>query len=154
MQVMRREWINEGKPRDIFQEEKLNKIGSVEGADQIPDQNSPSSVPIPNQKDPGNSLATEDRGQFSVIADPRKPTQNVSNDLIIHQESLFLSDDDNSQPSDDDLDALLAEDLQKQASAKLVDAKENPQSLPHLLSKVEENFDDEMEAMAGMDDMW
>ncbi|KAL9122056.1 MAG: hypothetical protein Q9187_001392 [Circinaria calcarea] len=155
MQIMRREWINEGKPRDIFQEEKLNTIGGVEGADQVPDQNSPPSIPIQIQKDSGGSLATDDRGQSSVTADLRERTRNVSNDLILRQESLFLSDNDNSQLSDDDdLDALLAEDLQKEASAKSVDAKENPQSLPHSLSQVEENFDDDLEAMAGMDDMW
>ncbi|KAL9106656.1 MAG: hypothetical protein Q9187_008532 [Circinaria calcarea] len=154
MQIMRREWINEGKPRDIFQEEKLNTIGGVEGADQVPDHNSPPSVPIQIQKDSGGFLATDDRGQSSVTADPRERTRNVSNDLILHQESLFLSDNDNSQLSDDDLDALLAEDLQKEARAKPVDAKENPQSLPHSLSQVEENFDDDLEAMAGMDDMW
>ena len=154
MQTMRREWINEGKPRHIFQEEKPNRTGSVEAAHQVPEQNSPSSVPTRIQKDPGDSLTTDNSGQYLGPSDPQERMRNVSNDLTAHQESLFLSDDNDSQASEDDLDVLLAEDLQKEAGAKLVNAKEKSQSLPQSMPRVEDNFDDDMEAMAGMDDMW
>ena len=126
----------------------------MEAAHQVPEQNSPSSVPVRIQKDPQNPLTTVDSGQFSGPLDPKERTRNVSNELIAHQESLFLSDDNDSQPSEDDLDALLAEDMQKEAGAKLVNAKVNHQGLPQSVSQVEQNFDDDLEAMAGLDDMW
>ena len=57
----------------------------------------------------------------------------------------------NPQPPDDDLDALLAEDEMKQSASTAVTARQG-QAQGH--TGQEPNFDDEMEAMAGMDDMW
>ena len=56
----------------------------------------------------------------------------------------------NYQPPDDELDALLAEDEMKEPTSTAVTAKQEVQGYTGR----EENFDDEMEAMAGMDDMW
>lgn len=154
MQIMRREWINEGKPRNVFQEEKPKRIGSVEAAHLVHEQNSLSPVSTRIQKDPGDPFVVDDSRQYLSPSDPQERTRNLSNDLTAHQESLFLSDDHDSQPSEDDLDVLLAEDLQKEVGAKLVNDKENPQSLPQSILHGEENFDDDLEAMAGMDDMW
>ena len=68
----------------------------------------------------------------------------------VGDESLFISDDEGEdQPAEDDLDALLAEDAHD--VTKNAD-REATASLKEFV--VADDFNDEMEVMAGMEDMW
>ena len=155
LQTMRKEWINEGKPRDPGDEwrtsgqkpngqrsspasglDKSHVIGTNEG---------------PKTPAATNSLDADDDEIYD--ATPKKVRETLT--AIRHQDSeenLFLSEEEevHYQPPDDELDALLAEDEMKESASTAVTAKQGVQEYTGR----EANFDDEMEAMAGMDDMW
>ena len=133
MQTMRKTWVNEAKPKDIYEETDLMDASkahlrlSKNASDQAP--NATSAPMLSGEGD--NS-----RGPEAVeTADSFEGHNNV-------EESLFVSDDEGgSGPSNmegpmDDLDALLAE--------------EAPQN-PPAGSSANNDFDDEMEAMADFD---
>ncbi len=155
VQTMRREWINEGKPGR----------GTIEEADEAGDE------------DPGMDKQ-DHRGRDNVTSAPGNddrprtppPAQDADDDLYsatpqaVQEQrrrereaeagkSLFLSDDDgNGEPDGDELDALLAEDSFQQ------DVGKSTSTVPRASSNADgrrgDDFGDEMEAMAGMDDMW
>ena len=156
MQTMRKEWINEGRPRDPAE---VWGIGGAKTNGQHPGSasgvgKSPETRPNEGRKTPAatDALDTDDVDIYD--ATPKKDRENLStNRNQKPDESLFLSEDEevSTQPPDDDLDALLAEDDMRNsastaATAKQAQAQENRGQEP--------DFDDEMEAMAGMDDMW
>ena len=153
--AMRKEWIKEGKPRQRGGEEDT---GLEENAG-VGEQDSGNGGDLP----PVSANPEETRKTTP-------PAQNVDDDLYSATpqavqdqrrrdrdadagKTLFISDDEGvgGGPSGDELDALLAEDdFHEQAGTV-------PAILPnrsHDTTKREDAFDDEMEAMAGMDDLW
>lgn len=155
MQTMRKEWINEGRPRDPAEnwgtgEAKSNgqHPGPASGLGK-----SPETRPNEGSSTPAATNAIDfDNGEI-YDATPKKVRETSTNHNQESDESLFLSEDEqvNAQPPDDDLDALLAEDEVKESASTALTAKQG-QAQGH--TGQEANFDDEMEAMAGMDDMW
>ncbi len=150
MQTMRREWINEGKPKDRM---AGNETAPKKLAIRPPDsQASKDQMTVAN---PGMGLqelsvfGDNDNESHEVTPKPHDVEESI-NDRTHPAESLFVSDgeDLDDQPPEDDLDALLAEDQTKLASS--------PKTVLPIADapRIEDDFGDEMEAMAGMEDMW
>ncbi|MCJ1261352.1 chromosome segregation in meiosis- protein [Lobaria immixta] len=149
MQTMRREWINEGKSRDKSEEglrqteeQATQEQNSPKPQESLSNKQQRSTTPLANQID--------DDDLYS--ATPRNPNQRT--DLALKdgfKESLFLSENEAaSQPSEDGLDTLLAED-------NLISRDPDNgshQALEGRNQRLEADFEDEMEAMADMDDPW
>ena len=153
MQIMRREWINEGKPQ-YTSEDGLKKIEGLELVTQGSKSRKPQESLSDIQQRSTTPFANDIDDHDLYSATPRNLTHRT--DLVSKnrlKESLFLSDNEAaSQPSEDDLDALLAEDNQNLISGDLADGSHPaPQGRNRRL---EVDFEDEMEAMADMDDMW
>ena len=125
MQMMRKDWIDEGKPRRATRQDDDD-----EGIEKTPIQESTEHM---------------DGIEQEVQGDPTFQSE--------HQESTHLPTGTsagpaaNGDPDEDELDALLAESEQPSTTA--------PQILPTRPAPTQEDpFADEMEAMADMDDMW
>ena len=144
---MRKEWINEGKPKESFDSIETLSRKQTE-ADSV-SRNKHSSIDgpelrtvtptAPNDLEEDFYTATLRPGKISRSLERGQPTT----------EELFVSDDEHSDhhPSEDDLDALLAEDELKPAMSTAI--------LPHGGNATRhDDFKDEMEAMAALDDMW
>ena len=138
---MRREWINQGKPKD---EPESAKHFSVEQGTKAPDPRFTNTVRVETPKLGSDKDSLYGAiGQQALVEESRKR-------IISSTESLFVSDDEGpgDQPPEDDLDALLAKD-------QTISPTSIPSSLQNAdTPRKEENFDDEMEAMAGIDDPW
>ena len=150
LQIMRKEWINEGKPKEKYSE---NEVSS-----ELPNrrQDSPSAIQRPTSADdtaqrPEEELAgdwTDDDifgPQVSAKAMKERRAEDTSKD------SLFIGNEEmgNDAPPEDDLDALLAEDEVNAQTTSTASREQNNKSRSEDV-----NFDDEMEVMAGLDDMW
>lgn len=151
MRIVRREWIKEGKPQDkseeiLRQTEELatHEQKSPKRQQSLSNNQQRSTTPFANNVDDDDLYSATPRN-------PNHGTDLASRDDF--KESLFLSENEAaSQPSEDGLDALLAEDNQN-----LI--RRDPDSGWHPApvgrnQKLEVDFEDEMEAMADMDDMW
>ena len=149
LQIMRKEWINEGKPKDRFDDVEL-----------VPKTSEPyQPLSSSNQRhDSGNNPAG--RSQTSIVENwtdydlcgPQKQSREASRRTSQDPpaDSLFIPNDEgNDAPPEDDLDALLAED-----GIKAMGRKDVPQRQDHSDGQTDNNFEDELEAMAGLDDMW
>ena len=156
MQTMRKEWINEGRPQD-----PVENSGKVEAKSngQHPGPasglgKSPETRPNERRRTPTATNAVDADDVEIYDATPKQVRETLTTTRNEKSDgSLFLSEDEevNPQPPDDDLDALLAEDEMKESASTAVTARQ-AQAQGHIGQ--EPNFDDEMEAMAGMDDMW
>ncbi|KAL8790552.1 MAG: hypothetical protein Q9195_006296 [Heterodermia aff. obscurata] len=156
LQTMRREWINEGKPH-INRHEDRDEDAQSPGANRITDENDIGESTLPSrtartETPPPVEDADDDLYSATpqAILEERRRKRSAA-----AEESLFISGDEGGAadpPSEDELDALLAENSLQDLGPSAVNAErprpENKQKL------VEDNFDDEEEAMAGMDDMW
>lgn len=153
MQTMRREWINEAKSKDYLAKDSNSKSKPqapvVDELGSDAQHNIASLVrahtPIVNKED-------EDKDLYS--ATPRKTLDKKKTEPDVDvDESLFVSDDENDKTqSEDELDALLAEvDARDKTTSSDTPVQQDPQTKS---KETEPSFDDEMEAMAGMDDMW
>ncbi len=156
LQTMRKEWITEGKPRDSAEawETSGQKANDQHSSPASGRGKSPITRPSEGSRTPAATNANDaDDGEL-YDATPKKLRQTLTtNRNHRSDDSLFLSEEEevSHQPPDDDLDALLAEDEMKESVSTDVTAKQG-QGQAH--TEREANFDDEMEAMAGMDDMW
>jgi replication fork protection complex subunit Csm3/Swi3 len=127
MQVDRKAWIDEGKPRRTREDDEE-------------DAGAPAAEQAPGSQD-------ERMGGLETENDPERPAvvpdmQNSSDHVLETVEATTGED-----PDEDELDALLAESAQPQAGTSRV--------LPlHTASAQDDPFADEMEAMADMEDMW
>ena len=155
MQTMRKEWINEGKPRDPGDDWRTGEQ-KPNGQHLIPASGlhkSPINRPTEGPKTPTaiNAVDTDDDEIYDATPKKSRETLTASRNKN-PEESLFLFEEEevNYQPPDDELDVLLAEDEMKEPRSTAVTAKQEMQGYTGR----EANFDDEMEAMAGMDDMW
>ena len=167
MQMARMEWINEGKPKSSVHEDYLfNDPVLAVGESGQREKTAARVAPIfeksttERPKTPGHDADAEMNDLYD--ATPRAARQQITQKEA--QESIFgggsggtglfglgrsAAADDG--PPEDDLDALLAEQEMMQAET----AKSAPASTVNKTSLPDENnFDDEMEAMAEMDDMW
>jgi replication fork protection complex subunit Csm3/Swi3 len=152
MQTMRREWINEAKSKDYLargpeSEARARTVGET-GLHEDLNLSNPIRSHDRSKTPVGNSVDDEDL----YCATPRKLSdkrkEEPSGDI---DESLFLSDFENdSSPSGDELDALLAEDNDRDTTTNAIEIHVNPD--PQIkIKETEPTFDDEMEAMG---DMW
>lgn len=100
IQIMRREWIHEGKPREKYNE--MNAPKEAEGT-------------VQSESDPKHSDVTgvntvvETFGE-QQMSSPSNEAQRNAKSAEEETDTLFLPNDDTEdQPPEDDLDALLAE---------------------------------------------
>lgn len=146
IQTMRREWINEGKPEE--------KAEDIEYTSEKQTTAQPVSQPGRGQIRTTDSAirsqatsALDDEDDFYAAT----PKRNRSTKRKSFSEvDLFVSEDEDlgDRPPDDGLDALLAEDPTLLSASTTVLPPE-----AGILGR-NDDFDDEMEAMAGMDDIW
>ena len=155
LQTMRREWINEGKPHIQDPEPDADSHSPIINTTTLRDDTGMTAPPATAGRPvTPPHVETEDDDLYDatpqVVLDERRRKRDAA-----AVGSLFMSDNEGAAedpPSEDELDALLAED----ALVDLGHAAGNAQhSRPNTKwQDAEDNFDDEMEAMAGMDDMW
>lgn len=153
MQVMRKEWINEAKSKDYLASDPKHRTQAV--VVEEPGSHA--------QENVSGTIRTYDRPKTPIANDiddelysatPRNHLENRrKGPMPVTDESLFVSDvEDNISPSGDELDALLAEEDNRDRT----NVSENHPK-PHFSitgKEIEPVFDDEMEAMADMDSMW
>ena len=146
IQVMRREWIQEAKPRASYdnggdpQKENKHILSLNEIAASAPKK--PSSLRSPAAED------IDSDGLYSATPKAKRKQDNL--DLLTEDkcETLFVSEDeDGGRPLDDELDALLAEeDFSKNTEpVSVTNAGNNTQQ-----STKNDDFGDDEEAMTGM----
>jgi replication fork protection complex subunit Csm3/Swi3 len=125
MQIMRKDWIDEGKPRRTTQQDEDADEAERE---KTPVQQSAEEMEgVEKDGDPSESRTTEEQQEHirSWPDDMASPTMNEG-------------------PDDDELDALLAESEQPSTTAS--------KTLPSRTAPAQDDpFADDMEAMAGMD---
>ena len=151
MQIMRKEWINEGKLKETIEDISTStiKISKETSA-------TPKADELSTSKDlatrPRTPTAHDTNDDDLYLATPKRPS-NTSRQPSAPGDSLFISDDESGDhPPDDDLDLLLAEDGMKDANMK--PAADDDFNDEYKSVVREDTFDDEMEAMAGTDDIW
>ena len=150
---MRKEWIDEAKPKDHYANDSSSKAQASavhETGPSVPDNSSDPVRPTARSMTPmANNL--DDEELYS--ATPRKVLDKRREEPDANQdESLFVSDVENDvSPSGDELDALLAEeDERERTNASDIQVPH----YPPVQSKVTEpDFDDEMEALADIERM-
>ena len=141
MQVMRREWIDESKTRN-----------GVYDAPASADVNLDAAVPASRADEPAKSRAQT------------PPPHHTADDGDLNSASPVAARVDRAMPSatgaveelpeEDELDALLAEDAARTAPAMHTRPASKPPAPARVAPPPEDDFDDEMEAMADMDGMW
>lgn len=143
---MRKEWINESKPKGEYDDRETTPEISKDGR--------PSVDPVKQPTLDINRVAkTQAKGcdiwnDDDLFLPPKtlpETMENLSNHIIQNGE-LSNVEVINTAPPEDDLDALLAEDALKEENQR-------SGSTQQLEDCGKDNFDDEMEVMAGMD-MW
>ena len=158
IQTMRREWINEGKPRerpeDTNTPQDTRQVANVsESSEQRSSNNIVGGSKITRDSDPVYSPAPSDNDLY--IASPPRQQDMTNKHTITKPTGLDLGPnkyDDKGVP-EDDLDILLGETNTDNQQLNLArSASLNRQNI--ILSGKEDDFDAEMEAMAEMDDMW
>jgi replication fork protection complex subunit Csm3/Swi3 len=167
MQIARMEWINEGKPKSSVHEDYLFDDPVLpRGESDQREKTAARVAPIfekettERPKTPGHDADVEmdDLYDATPRAARQQTTQREAQEPIFGGgsggTSLFgpgRSTATDDGPPEDDLDALLAEQEMMQAGT----AKSAPAPTTNKTAPPEENnFDDEMEAMAEMDYMW
>ncbi len=157
MQVMRRQWIGEGKPtRSAMEGTETQDMGT--DGDVRPRNGSLPSSEQPNPERARPRTPTTPVGEEQNIYDVTPGVVRAAAPAATEsRDNLFLSDDEcPDQPEDDELDALLLEDAIANDGSVNRDGSSNIAG--HTASKLqapeEDNFDDEMEVMADMDDLW
>ncbi len=139
MKIMRQEWINEGKPRQWSPE--------VEDRPTRDDHTTPTRTVTAIQSVP--ALGENDDAAMEALRLERSKRADPGGD-----HGLFMTDDEAEdevvEPPEDELDALLAEDVTVQSDAPEVrTALASQAAMPE-----KDEFADDEEAMAGFDDMW
>lgn len=150
---MRKEWISEGKPRETLEDHgSVRKGPDAQQTSSNFQKDQPAAQPTGRSRTPlaGNAVNADQEDLYGATPEPAKkdPSTKAKENS---KESLFMSDDEEAggEPPDDDLDALLAEDDMKEATSTTTPAPVAQESPIR-----DNNFDDEMEAMAGMEGMW
>lgn len=129
MQIMRKDWIDEGKPRRATEQEEHDDVDQLPPTAAHPEESADTvqGVDDPTENNDASHTDAERRDQ---TATSRRTTPQSGHD-----------------PDEDELDALLAEGAP--------DASNVPTSLPSRTKMADDDpFADEMEAMADMEEMW
>lgn len=124
MQVDRKAWIDEGKPRNTTEQDEDDREASV-----------PQEVPQPDREEPEGDQAPHTSLSYTELVS-RLPAQAISPSRLTSQE-----------PDEEELDALLADGAQPEISQPKVTPTQSGVN-------DDDPFADEMEAMEGMEDMW
>ncbi|KAF2788968.1 Swi3-domain-containing protein [Melanomma pulvis-pyrius CBS 109.77] len=128
IQYMRKEWIAEGKPKHAMESDPEDDIGAV--PDNTVEQNT--------ERIEGVEVEDASLENEQQRGEPGNTPQQIEN-------TARAPEDD---PDEDELDALLAENDALNASLTATALR------PKITAPEEELFEDDMEAMAEMDDMW
>ncbi|KAL8714999.1 MAG: hypothetical protein Q9220_000956 [cf. Caloplaca sp. 1 TL-2023] len=152
IQIMRREWIDEGKPRQRHGVENTSHgaQGTTEKSKEpgqeksVTDQGHPLDVSSMNLR----SIPVDDAA--GSMTQGEQPTRLRRGSQDTGEDSLFLSQNgDNDQPSEDEMDALLAE-----PSPNNLHMPTNRDEAAHKQTNTGQNLndglEDDMEAMAEM----
>jgi len=161
MQSMRMEWINEGKPGASARDDSMFDEPTLPPRNDEREKTASRVAPIFEKtatERPKTPMVDEDAEMDDLDdATPRAPRQkpvdkgaqgslpDAGGSIFGPARNVTAAD----EPPEDDLDALLAEEEILQAEA----ASSKPNSTANKPA-VDTSFDDEMEAMAEMDDMW
>jgi replication fork protection complex subunit Csm3/Swi3 len=164
LQMARMDWINEGKPHSSVHEESLfdeptlptdkstERNGSVSRVAPIFDKPATERPKTPQADADAKMEDLYDATPKSSRLAPVTQEQNSifgggagAPSIFGPAEGVVIDDG----PPEDDLDALLAEEEAIQAEKAKAQQTSSKESKPQ-----EDNFDDDMEAMAEMDDMW
>ena len=169
MQTMRREWIDEGKPKSSFDKDPeqsrgiptntdkaqgplSNAVRAKEGAGSTISADVDESQPQRPHTPPGPSVEADD-DLYTATPGAVRVTMALSKETNPNSDSLFMAEDAGGpQSEEDELDMLLAEDganRERHQSDIEGDSASRAPAIPAA-----DDFQDEMEVMAGMDDMW
>ena len=149
MQAVRKEWINEGKPGDdhdsgepMFENSGHHQSSAASVQHPVPDAHQ-----AVRKRASDQDISSEDKAFRPTEALPRAEENPF---IKATADSIFLSDveEGNDAPLEDDLDVLLAEHDVKAKIQRSAPAQHHGDS-----GEKNDNFDDEMEAMAGLDEM-
>jgi replication fork protection complex subunit Csm3/Swi3 len=166
MQVMRKEWIDEGKPKRHAEEEEVSRpIERKQESAQPQGEEGPASMDMDQTEamDGGRVMEEEERQaevshtNGTAAEGPVEPTGYKSifgggggggSETKSRGNELFVSDDE----EEDDLEALLTE----QAAKPNLNRTGNTNKLDEQNERdtLHDNFDDDMEAMAEFDHPW
>lgn len=153
LQTMRKEWINEGKPREAAQDAagarqipNIQQTNSKTGQDQSPIAD-PKTEP---QARATNSVIEANDDEFCAVSPKTRGDSSTKRNGSSLEESLFVSDEEETrdQLQDDDLEALIAEDEMNEAANIAFKPMQEQKYL-----RISDNFDDEMEVMTGLNDI-
>ncbi|TIA36860.1 Swi3-domain-containing protein [Aureobasidium pullulans] len=166
MQMMRREWIEEGKPKPPREEEDDFVIPTEDAAVGNDGRNNEDQSANTEEQSGNNNSAPE--GQSNVGAqgrsnrnpfDEEEPDEDDLDALLAESESMPVTNTsatnntrpaDDQEPDEDELDALMAEDAMNDSAPKSLFG--GPvSSVTNTAQRPADEFDDDEEAMAGMD---
>jgi len=158
IQMMRMDWINEGKPKEPVQEDSIYDEPMLPPREVSDRNNAPPRIAPIFEKSQTERLKTPDINGDSdddiYDATPRiSRTQGREATIQATETGSLFGPRKTAVPEepDDDLDALLAEQEMEEVSAEKrpgVTSQDNSMAAP------EPDFDDEMEAMAEMGDIY
>lgn len=162
MQMMRREWIQEGKPKPPRDDDEEDFV--------IPDENAVAeNNDVPNNEEQPNNVEPRPEVQSNGGARGRdnhnpfgeeEPDEDELDALLAESEAVPLpaTRQNNTQPAEDrepdedELDALMAEDAKNDSVSKsLFGGPVSSTAATNAASRPRHEFDDDEEAMAGMD---
>ncbi|KAL8662781.1 MAG: hypothetical protein Q9202_004382 [Teloschistes flavicans] len=154
IQVMRREWIDEGKPREAYLDmETSREAQNLERGGRIPREkgNGADQPPTNLGKDAPFAGSDSNYEDLYSVSPRQKRDKATQQQPVEPAETLFLPiANDDEHPPEDDLDALLAED-DIQIEKQLIISNDHSEEKTNE-SSPRDTFEDEMEAMAEMDD--
>jgi len=157
MHILRMNWINEGKPKDPVQEESIFNEPMLPPREVSDRNNAPPRIaPIFEKAQierPKTPDINGDGDEDLYDATPRIPRTQVNKPTIPAEGDSLFGPRKTAVPEEpeDDLDALLAEQEMEEMNAG---KGPGATSQDHSMVAPEPDFDDEMEAMAEMGDMY
>jgi replication fork protection complex subunit Csm3/Swi3 len=156
IQMMRMDWINEGKPKDPVQEDSIFDEPMLPPRE-VPDRNNapPRIAPIFEKAQierPKTPDVNGDSDEDIYDATPRISRAQINEPAVSAAGGGSLFGPKTAVPDEpeDDLDALLAEQEMEEMNAQKLGGAVNQN---HSMMAPEPDFDDEMEAMAEMGDI-
>ncbi|KAI4724719.1 Swi3-domain-containing protein [Aureobasidium sp. EXF-10728] len=163
MQMMRREWIQEGKPKPPRDDDEEDFV--IPNEDAIPEDNTrhateerPSNVESRTEAQSDGGAPTRDNhNPFGE----EEPDEDELDALLAESEAAPAPDvskqnktqpAEDQEPDEDELDALMAEDAMNDSVPKsLFGGPVSSTTTTNTASRPQDEFDDDEEAMAGMD---
>ncbi|KAG9586125.1 Swi3-domain-containing protein, partial [Aureobasidium melanogenum] len=165
MQMMRREWIQEGKPKPprdddeedfvIPDENAVSENNNAHNSEEQPDHVESSEL-RPEAQSNGGAQGGNNHNPFGE----EEPDEDELDALLAESEAVpsQTTKQNNTQPADDqepdedELDALMAEDaLNDSVPKSLFGGPVSSTTATNATSRPRDEFDDDEEAMAGMD---